>query len=126
MMRRWSFYRLSDGAFTGQCLMSSQDALAGNTPPGCAALEGNYDHRSQRVDLQTGTVVDDAALAEENRRSREQQQRRDHATLSIAELERRQLRPTRELQIDPTNAEARSRLEAIETQIAGLRTSLEG
>jgi hypothetical protein len=124
MMRHWSFYRLSDGAFTGQCLMSSQDALALNTPPGCAALEGNYDHRSQRVDLQTAAVVDDADLAEENRRSREQQQRRDHAALSIAELERRQLRPTRELQIDPSNAEARSRLAEIDAQIATLRAVL--
>lgn len=123
-MRRWSFYRLTDGAFTGQRLMSSEDALAGNTPPGCAALEGEFDHQSQRVDLQTGAVVDDQVLAEASRRSREQQQRRDHAALRIAELERKQLRPQRELQIDPTNEAARTRLAEIDAQIAALRGEL--
>lgn len=124
MMRRWSFYRLSDGAFTGQNLMAFEHSLAANIPPGCAALEGVFDHERQRVDLGTGTVVDDEVLAEQSRRNREQQQRRDYAALRIADLERRQARPLRELQIDPNNAEARRRLGEIDEQIAALRDNM--
>jgi rare lipoprotein A (peptidoglycan hydrolase) len=47
--------------------------------------------------------------------------RRAQAASRIEALERAQARPIRELAIDPSNAEARKRLEAIEGEIASLR-----
>lgn len=55
----WSFYRLSDGAFTGQRYSGVLDNLAANTPEGCGAIEGEYDHLSYRVDLTDPPVVVD-------------------------------------------------------------------
>lgn len=120
----WSFYDPQTGLFTGRKFTGLTEYLAANTPTGCAAVEGAYDARSQRVDLQTGAVVDDADLAESNRQRRDREQRRAHASLRIEELERRQLRPMRELQIDPANAEALARLRQIEAQILALRADL--
>ena len=67
-----------------------------------------------------GEVITDSSLGVE----RDQQQARDRALPQIAELERRQLRPLRELLIDPNNADARSRLAEIDEQIATLRNAL--
>lgn len=57
-MSAWSFYRLDDGRFTGRRTSCAPEQLQAQTPDGCAALEGRFDHLSQRVDLATGTVVD--------------------------------------------------------------------
>ena len=51
-------------------------------------------------------------------------QMRRAALAQIAALEASQARPVRELVRDPTNAEARKRLDAIEGQIAALRVQL--
>lgn len=51
-------------------------------------------------------------------------QERIDALAQIATLEAAQLRPMRELALNSQNAEARQRLEAIETEIAALRASL--
>ena len=54
-----SIYDAETGLFNGtriDCL--SVDTLTQNTPPGHAAMAGNFDYMSQRVDLSTGEVVD--------------------------------------------------------------------
>lgn len=58
-MSAWSFYRLSDGLFTGN--VYEGDDIAVNTPDGCAAIAGEHDYLSYRVDLTDPTnpvVVD--------------------------------------------------------------------
>ena len=81
---------------------------------------GRFDKRTQRVDVATGQVVayqrPDAELDAEQKAAREQRARR-----RIAELERQQARRVREL-LAPSDA----RLQAIEDEIAGLRSSLAG
>lgn len=51
----WSFYDPATGSFVGRTYRGAD--LAANTPAGCAAIEGRFDHRTQRVDLATGQVV---------------------------------------------------------------------
>jgi hypothetical protein len=54
-----SFYKVADGLFLpGQMILPSADAISANTPIGCVAIEGWFDHLSQRFDLETDQVVD--------------------------------------------------------------------
>lgn len=54
-----SFYRADTGLFIDLHYGGSDPAwLEVNTPEGCIALAGRFDHLSQRVDLATGLVVD--------------------------------------------------------------------
>lgn len=120
MMRTWSFYRLSDGHFTGRTFSTrkrNESLLAMNTPQGCAAIEGQYDHRSQRVDLATGQVVRDPDLEKANAENPEL--RRYRARMQIERLERQQARRVREIL-----AASDPRLQAIDEQIAELRRHL--
>lgn len=56
---KWSFYRLADGIFTSATYAASDDThLSVNTPSGCSAIKGSFDLLSQRVDIETGEVVD--------------------------------------------------------------------
>lgn len=57
-MSRWSFYDQQTGAFAHVIFSGPDHLVAANTPSGCAAIEGVYDHLSQRVDLATGEVID--------------------------------------------------------------------
>jgi hypothetical protein len=98
----WSFVDIETGAFTGRRFSGPAHALEANTPEGCRAVEGALQLEAR----------DDPEL------------RRSRIVERIEALERRQQRPLRELQIDPTNAEARSRLEQIESEIEQLRTYL--
>jgi hypothetical protein len=144
-MSRWSFYRLSDGLFIGRRFVSTaagkrelREHLSANTPEGCAAMEGQFDPLSQRVDLETGQVVDyvppapdgdhewDAQTKRWHKRAdvRARELQRARALEQIAELEGRASRPMRELWINPANEAARRRLAEIEAQIAGLRGGL--
>jgi hypothetical protein len=58
MSRTWSFYDTETGALAAGRLTCSPAQLAANTPAGHAAIEGRFDHLSQRVDIATGQVVD--------------------------------------------------------------------
>ena len=54
----YSFYRAADGIFLPLIMtLPSVAALEANMPPGCVAIEGRFDHLSQRVDLETDQVV---------------------------------------------------------------------
>jgi len=125
MIRTFCFYDESTGLFTGNTFSAASvdvdRIVAKNTPPGMRAIEGRYDHRSQRVDLATGTVIDDPELSRMHHERDERRKRRDVARAKIADLERRQLRAQRELLLNPDNAEARARIQAIEEQISELR-----
>lgn len=58
MMKQYSFYLLSNGRFLGQTFSGNQSDIVPNTPEGAAAVVGDYDHLSQKVDLATGLVVE--------------------------------------------------------------------
>jgi hypothetical protein len=112
-----SFYDPETGIFTGRQFRGSSRTLAANTPSGMKALRGRYDHRTQRVDVETGQVVD-------YRPPPDPVENRNRARARIRALEAKQKRPLRELSIDPSNSEARSRLETIDAEIAILRGEL--
>jgi hypothetical protein len=100
-MSTWSFVDSTDRP-TGQTFTGPNSALAANTPDGCRAIEGvSLVERREDPDL-----------------------RRDRVLAQIADQERRQARPQRELLLDPGNAEASRRLREIEAQIAQLRATL--
>jgi hypothetical protein len=119
--RVFSFYRESDGLFTGRRITTNDmAALKRDTPEGCVALEGRYDRCRHRVDLATGEVIIDESLSAD----RDRERRRNAALQAIEELERRQHRPMRELAADPGNVEAAQRLAEIDEQIAQLRAQM--
>jgi len=56
MNRTYSFYRVETGEVLSMRLCCSEQALTANTPRGCAPIEGEFDHLTQRVDVKTGSV----------------------------------------------------------------------
>lgn len=138
-MKHYSFYHKDSGVVhPSRFATTREDAVVSNTPLDHIAIEGALDPFSQRVDVQTGQVMDwqppqpspDHEWDASKRRWRtseqaeQRHQRAAAALLGIRDLEASQLRPMRELAIDPSNAEARKRLEAIEAEIASLRGDL--
>lgn len=57
-MSAWSFYHPATGTFTGQVFRGPPDLLDANTPPGLAAMEGEFDPARQRVG-EGGVVITD-------------------------------------------------------------------
>ena len=57
-MNCWHFYNLDTGLFNGASFVGQTKNLANNTPSECGAAAGVIDWTSQKVDLQTGAVVD--------------------------------------------------------------------
>lgn len=146
-MKTHSFAAADTGLFTGRTYSGPDELLALNTPPGTRAIEGSYDHLSQRLDLATGQVTDwqppapadtefvehrwDAAsrrwqphptLAEHKRLARAAVQAR------IDAIEAQQPRALRELVLAGAQASvspAWSELVRIESEMAACRTLLE-
>jgi hypothetical protein len=58
MTRTVSFYDAVTGLFTGSKFSGPDLAIAMNTPAGWRAKDGEHDHLSRRVDLETSEVVD--------------------------------------------------------------------
>lgn len=114
-MKIFSEYRKADGVFTSCVVVGMEPSETDST----AWKAGQFDHRMQRVDLSSGEVLAYDAPAPD--RTREQKRR---AQARIENLERQQLRPLRELALNPANAGATRRLSEIETEIAGLRSAL--
>lgn len=120
-MLTWSFYRTDDGTFLEQTYSAKDDHdLVSNTPSGCRAVVGRH-RPPERVDLQSGEIFLDTVLDAEIRTRRESVQRTAAARGEIRALEESQARPLRELHLDPSNAEARRKLEAIDAKIAAIR-----
>jgi hypothetical protein len=57
-MKSWHFFDAKTGYLTGRAYSGPDEMLDANTPPGCAAIEGEFDCLSQRVDLETGEIID--------------------------------------------------------------------
>lgn len=114
----WSFYRLDTGEFTGRQFTGPEEAIDLNTPSGCGAVQGRYEKSTQRVDLQSGLVV---------QRERPQAEieyaswrlRAAAAQAHIRELEQKQARRVRELL-----AESDPMLKELDEQIQALRVEL--
>lgn len=129
----WSFYDPANGRLVGRTYAGPADGLAINTPPGLVAVPGDHNHETHRVTLETGAVEqwreprptrdhewDSTAGAWRLSRAAEHRAAREQ----IAALETKQLRPLRELLVDPSNMPARHRLADIENEIAALRQIL--
>lgn len=56
-MKTVSFYDPETGLFAGRWFSGPGNKVERNTPQGMAAIEGRYDPKSQRVDIETGEVV---------------------------------------------------------------------
>lgn len=144
-MKIFSFYEKSTGRFNGRTFGTDEAGyadyvrqLAAHTPEGHVAIEGKFDHLSQKVNVVTGEVEDYRPNApsndhefntitkrwELNEATAVRNAARAAACTRIAELERAQQRPVRELTRDTTNAEARKRIDAIDSEIAKLREVL--
>ena len=131
-MKSWSFYDSVTGRLSPKHA-SGPDDWRPNIPASCAAIEGIHDHLSQRVDVDTGQVIDWQPLQpdadhEWNTDSRRWQLKVDVAATierdlwarhRIQELEAKQARRVREILAadDPT-------LTAIDQEIATLRDEL--
>lgn len=134
-----SFYDETTGLFSGQRFFGPRKYLARNTPPGMGLKDGSYDHLAQRVNIETGEVVeyqppkpnDDHEWDGEAKRWRLKAEVRKHrwrhrqALRRIDELERKQHRPHRELALNPDDSDARARLAALDAEIAELRRELQ-
>jgi hypothetical protein len=58
MIKTYSLYEAATGLFTGKRLHCDDEGLlAVRLPAGTLAMEGAFDHRSQRMDLATGAIV---------------------------------------------------------------------
>jgi hypothetical protein len=57
-MNTFSVYNRETGLFTGTYITCADHFLDVNVPEGCSCVLGSYDHLSQRVDLDSGVVVD--------------------------------------------------------------------
>ena len=133
---RWSFYDPATGLFSGKKFRGIRPSdVEANTPEGLIAIEGEYDHRCQRI-LPDGQVVDwkppkpdddhewngtrwilTVAVAAVRKKRRDTQ-------AEIENLERSQLRSMREVILDSTDDIAKDRLSGIERQIAILRAGI--
>jgi hypothetical protein len=138
MIKTFSLYEAATGLFTGKRLQCDEDALLNvRLPPGTLAMEGAFDHMSQRVDLSTGSVVAYHPLApspehEWNAASkrwqvrqsvRPSEGRRAVVFARIHALETSQGRAIREATLgDPA---AMKRLKDIDAEIAALRAELQ-
>lgn len=135
-MYTWHFARMSDGIFTGESFSASRRSrIEGNVPDGLVAVENVRDWLSQRVDVETGEIVDyqppqpsfDHEWNAEIRRwvlkpeVVAAQTRRAAARSRIDELERKQARRVRELL-----AESDPQLKALDNEIAQQRAILNG
>jgi hypothetical protein len=137
MLRTYSLYDATNGLFTGKRLHADDpQKLAAHLPDGIAAIEGAHDHRSQRVQLDTGRVVDyqpppPAETPASDARSRgwrrtsaagDSRQRRSAVLAMIRALEVRQGRTIREATLG--DALALPRLREIDAAILELRKQL--
>ena len=139
ILRVMSFYHKVSGLFHARHLMSSDaKSIALNTPDDHIAIDGDhYDRLSQRIDIQTGKVIDlvpeqPSADHEWNATDRRWQikpevtareESRRHAIQRITQLEMSGVRSLRELALG--EAKAADRLRALDAEIAALRKSLD-
>jgi hypothetical protein len=138
-MKSLRFYDQATGLFAARTMLASDDVdVVANTPPGLIAIEGEFDHLSQRVDVETGKVVDyqppqpspdhewnaDAKRWQLTAPAQAAIEAAMQAKATIAVEEAGSIRALRELILDPTNTAARAKLQAADTAIAAVRVDL--
>lgn len=57
-MSVWSFYSPESLELVGRTFAGPVEALEANTPPGCAAVEGEHDHLCHRIEMVTDDFGD--------------------------------------------------------------------
>lgn len=133
-MPTYSFYRSTDGEISKRTFGGSTRLLALNTPRGYVPIEGEYDRLSQRVDLETGKVVDyqppqpdnDHEWHEPTKRWRkrrevvEREQRDVNARARLREIDLELVRPLVELRAGPSE-KAEARIAELAAEAAELR-----
>lgn len=97
MMRRVHFYDTTTGVIRPGCMRVAESELQNieerNTPDGCKIILGVRDPLRQRVDLETGELIDDDSKVAAEAKAR----RRAAALSEIQALEAKQHRRVREL-----------------------------
>ena len=128
-MRRWHFYSLTDGILLSGTFSTNdknaEEMLGLNTPKGSAPIEGYFDRFTQRVDLETLTVVPYEAKPPADI---EREQKDAAARAAIVAIEGDQARVVREALIEllPDGSEAKRKLVQIDSAIATQRADLIG
>jgi len=115
-MNTYSIFKLATGLFTGMKLTIAPKLLPTNVPIGCAAVGGQYDALSQRVDL--------AAYAERQTAIDAAQQSLDAALATLAALDAEQAAQP-PLPLDATDEERAERI-VIDSARAAARTVAQG
>jgi len=115
-MNTYSIFKLATGLFTGMKLTIAPKLLPTNVPIGCAAVGGQYDALSQRVDL--------AAYAERQTAIDAAQQSLDAALATLAALDAEQAAQP-PLPLDATDEERAERI-VIDAAREAARTVAQG
>lgn len=136
-MRRFSFAHVETGLFNGQHYSTSDESLISlNTPADHVAILGAFDCLSERIDWESGEIVDwqppqpsgDHEWNEGKRRwvvsaaAAEKGERQQRARTRIDELRAESIDVLRELALGYESA--RQHLQAIDEEIAKLRADL--
>lgn len=137
-MKTYSFHDPATGLIAPETVTCSERQAEANTRPGLTRIEGALDHLSQRVDIETGQVVDYQPPAPSDLHEWDAVTKRwklpaaviaaqaeQRALLAmITRIEATQLRSLRELMLNPADRAARDRVASIDNQIAALREKL--
>lgn len=119
MAKTYSLYETATGEFTGKRLHCDEDELLTmRLPMGTLAIEGAFDPSTQRIHIETGTVVSYAPSG-----SSAKEERRAMVFARIQALEATQGRAVREAALGDTAA--LQRLRDIDAAIGELRAELE-
>jgi hypothetical protein len=57
-MSAWNFYNLVTGEISSKTIIGPADIAKLNCPEGCREIKGRLDRLSQKIDIETGTVID--------------------------------------------------------------------
>lgn len=136
-MKQFSFFHRESGALHRNVFSTDDETqLESNTPKDHAPIEGQFDHLSQRVNIESGKVIDfipqppsaDHVWNPETKRwqpsaaARDREAKTAAATSRIAQLEASQHRHVREHCLGVAGAAAK--LQAIDDEIFSLRSQL--
>lgn len=121
MMHQFTIYDRASGRITRIISLPPSHPIEKQLREAEGYVTGHYHPREHCIDTVTGAVVP----VSDDERARIAAQDADRAARArIDELERKQLRPMRELAADPNNAEAKRRLAEIDAEIAALRLAV--
>lgn len=114
---KWHFYDSVSGIFSSLSIRGTKEIADKNCPSGHTPIAGNFNRLKQKFDTETNSVID-----YDSGNSRDRDDR--IARAKITQLELSQLRPERELRLDPMNETALRKIAEIDAKIAELRQSI--